>query len=287
MKNLITTNLYALMLYSLSVNAAIDSKAVFSDAFEFGVIKLVIAAVIFYILSFGLINKPKDTAIKNGRWFASIFVAFSIIGSSNIYKNLAEYIYALALVGFGLYVIGFALGYLWKSFNKQKVSEQSLVIERNYISVFFIVAVICFAGLFLYFTNVPQKKSLINQTITTPSTHAVKLGDKWNWKQISKLWWVAEGDYNKNNYGLVEVWLKIEIMQKAKDLGVDYSHTVVNAVFSCTDKTFKFNSITDVFKSDYINDKPDLTNINSYKDFSKIEENDSGLTNAYHFVCDR
>ena len=122
----------------------------------------------------------------------------------------------------------------------------------------------------------------INSTTIKP-----KLGSDWKWHQISGKWWIVDDGYKKNKYGFVEVWLKMEIMDVAKQEGENYSHTIVNAVFSCNDKNFKFNSITHIFDKGYIDDKSDLAAYDAYKNFSKITENGKALANTYHFLCDR
>jgi hypothetical protein len=76
-------------------------------------------------------------------------------------------------------------------------------------------------------------------------------------------------------------------MEVAKKEGENYSHTIVNAVFSCNDKNFKFNSITHVFDNEYIDDKADLEDLAAYINFSKLDDNSKGLANTYHYVCDR
>ena len=137
---------------------------------------------------------------------------------------------------------------------------------------------------------VPQYINIVNSSATTEinsTTIKPKLGSDWNWHQISGEWWIVDGSYKKNKYGFVEVWLKMEIMGVAKQEGENYSHTIVNAVFSCNDKNFKFNSITHIFDKEYIDDKPDLAAYDVYKNFSKINENGKALANTYHFLCDR
>lgn len=118
----------------LSTNAfadGIDSQAAYGDALEFVAIKFLIAAIVFYILSDGLLNKPKDTAIKSARWFASILVTFSVIAFPNKYE-IERNLFEMALAAIGWCLIGFVAGYLWFMFKQIKAANIDITNAANY-----------------------------------------------------------------------------------------------------------------------------------------------------------
>ena len=128
------TLMLPLTLLSSTVFAnAIDSKAAYGDALVFVAIKFLIAAIVFYNLSFGLVKKPKDTAMKSARWFASILVTFSIIAFPNKYeieRNLFEMAFA-AVVWFA---IGFVIGYIWFKFKPTKDANVDNINVKTYVN---------------------------------------------------------------------------------------------------------------------------------------------------------
>jgi hypothetical protein len=293
MRKLIT----ALLLATLSIVASayangtiengIDVQEAYGGAFTIVSIKFLLAAVVFYTLSFGLWGKAKNTAVENGRWIGSLLAAISIISSTTLHKSNIDLYVSGAILTVVWFLIGFVIGFVWKKFKTGAKFINYKFNSDNY--AFIVLAGFCIIMIVIaYFNDKPTasvsipKTSEINLTSIKP-----KLGSDWNWHQISGKWWIVDDSYEKNKYGFVDVWLKIEIMEVAKKEGENYSHTIVNAVFSCNDKNFKFNSITHVFDNEYIDDKADLEDLAAYINFSKLDDNSKGLANTYHYVCDR
>lgn len=108
----------------------INTKAAYGHALSSVVIQFFLATILFYILSFGLWGKARDTAIKNGRWVGAIFSAASLATSSaNYYQSQAEHYYAAVLGVIGWFVIGFVVGYAWRKFNKIELIESTSTIN--------------------------------------------------------------------------------------------------------------------------------------------------------------
>ncbi len=118
MKNII---LITLMLLSTPVFAdGVNAQAAYGDAATLVGMKLILGAVLFYILSFGLINKPKDTAVKNGRWVASTLAMMSFIGYSLQYDNQVRNLVESGIAAVVWFAIGFVIGYVWFKFKSVK-----------------------------------------------------------------------------------------------------------------------------------------------------------------------
>lgn len=191
---------------------------------------------------------------------------------------IALIVIAIALIPYQILVF---VG-IWRSADAYRDKKIWAILAKVHV-VFGVIAVL--NGVATVIKIVSDNSSAtteINSTTIKP-----KLGSDWKWHQISGKWWIVDDSYEKNKYGFVDVWLKIEIMEVAKKEGENYSHTIVNAVFSCNDKNFKFNSITHVFDNEYIDDKADLEDLAAYINFSKLDDNSKGLANTYHYVCDR
>ncbi|MEI8363621.1 MAG: hypothetical protein WCG35_10445 [Betaproteobacteria bacterium] len=125
MKNII---LITLMLLSTPVFAdGVNAQAAYGDAATLVGMKLILGAVLFYILSFGLINKPKDTAVKNGRWVASTLAMMSFIGYSLQYDNQVRNLVESGIAAVVWFAIGFVIGYVWFKFKKVKADATDIV----------------------------------------------------------------------------------------------------------------------------------------------------------------
>jgi hypothetical protein len=284
MKKLITVLLTsALLIANFAYADDINVGGAWKDAFILVSLKFVLAYVVFYILTLGLRGKEKDTALKNGRWFGAILTATFIATTTTLHKSNFDLLVGGAFMAVVWFLIGFTVGFVWK-----KIRTKTIIFNKKY---YIFIALIVFS-LILFFTiynkdtaitsNIPNQTSPINSSTLKP-----KLGNDWNWHHISEKWWIVDDSYQKNKYGFVNVWLKIEIMDVAKKEGENYSHTIVNAVFSCNDKNFKFNSITHIYDKDYIDDKVEVEDLNAYINFRKLDDNANGLANTYHYVCDR
>ena len=118
-----------LLISSSSVFASIDTKAAWSGAFFESIIKFVIAGLLFYLFTYDLIGKVRDTPLKSARWIGGILLAIGVGASYNNFSTLPDYIYGVCLVAIGLYVIGFAIGYIWKPWAIKGQSEDS----HNYL----------------------------------------------------------------------------------------------------------------------------------------------------------
>ncbi|CAN4276835.1 hypothetical protein MCEMSEM29_01946 [Methylophilaceae bacterium] len=154
MQKLIKVLIAADLLVANSADAnGIDVKAAYDGALEFVAIKILIAAIVFYLISFGLINKPKDTATKNGRWIGAILSAAVIASSTNHYSKQSEYIYSLCLAVLGLYVVGFFVGYLWFKFKPIKGSNADNINVKTYVNkkVFLPILAIISIGIVFWF----------------------------------------------------------------------------------------------------------------------------------------
>jgi hypothetical protein len=171
---------------------------------------------------------------------------------------------------------------IWRSADAYRDKKIWAVLAKVHVVLGVIAALNGVATVIKIVSDNSSATTEINSTTIKP-----KLGSDWKWHQISGKWWIVDDSYETNKYGFVDVWLKIEIMEVAKKEGENYSHTIVNAVFSCNDKNFKFNSITHVFDNEYIDDKADLEDLAAYINFSKLDDNSKGLANTYHYVCDR
>lgn len=113
-----------LLVFSPSAFAGIDIKAAWGDAFFVVVTRFAIAGALFYLFSYDLIGKARDTPLKSARWVGSILGAFSIgAGATNTSSTLIDYIFGVSLAATGLYVIGFVIGYIWKPWATKGQSE--------------------------------------------------------------------------------------------------------------------------------------------------------------------
>jgi hypothetical protein len=120
------------MLLSIPAFAdAIDAKAAYGDAATLVGMKLILGAVLFYILSFGLISKPKDTAVKNGRWVASTLAMMSFIGYSLQYDNQVRNLVESGIAAVVWFAIGFVIGYLWFKFKKFKTNKTNSEVTKS------------------------------------------------------------------------------------------------------------------------------------------------------------
>ena len=276
----------------------IDATAAWGDAFTLVGMKFILAAVVFYILSFGLWGKARNTAVENGRWIGALLAAISIVTATTLHKTDIDLYVGGAILAVVWFAIGFFVGYVWFKFKNVKANATDIVNVKSKKDIKAFLPVIVLIGfgmvfwLFMYsgfsFSNKSASSTSIENNSTPPlQAKNHKLGSDWKWHKSNGGWLIADNGYKKNKYGLVDVWLKIDIDATAKRLGVNYSHTIVNAVFSCNDKTFKFNSITNIFDKDDIDDMADLEAYEAYKNFSKITENGNALANTYHFLCDR
>jgi hypothetical protein len=91
-----------LTIVSTSAYAAngIDVTAAFGDAFILVSLKFVLAFFVFYVLTFGLRGKAKNTALKNARWFGAILssAANARQSKSADYDKAATYVAAFIFV---------------------------------------------------------------------------------------------------------------------------------------------------------------------------------------------
>jgi hypothetical protein len=132
MQKLIKVLVTTVLLFANSAYAeGIDVKAAYGDALEFVAIKLLIAAILFYLLSYGLVNQRKDTAIKSARWLGSILVPFSIIAFPSKYE-IERNIFEMALAAVGWFAIGFVIGYIWFKFKHIKDSNVDITNKGTY-----------------------------------------------------------------------------------------------------------------------------------------------------------
>lgn len=117
--------LILLLIFSSSVFASIDTKAAWSGAFFESIIKFILAGLLFYLFTYDLIGKARDTPLKSARWIGSILLALGVGASTNSSPTLPDYIYGVSLVAISLYVIGFVIGYIWKPWAIKGQSEDS------------------------------------------------------------------------------------------------------------------------------------------------------------------
>jgi hypothetical protein len=130
MQKLIKVLVVTDLLLANSVYAdGINVKAAYGDALEFVAIKFLIAAILFYLFTYDLIGKVRDTPLKSARWIGGILLAIGVGASNNKFSTLPDYIYGVSLVAIGLYVIGFAIGYIWKPWAIKGQSEDN----HNYL----------------------------------------------------------------------------------------------------------------------------------------------------------
>lgn len=130
MQKLIKVLVVTDLLLANSVYAdGINVKAAYGDALEFVAIKFLIAAILFYLFTYDLIGKVRDTPLKSARWIGGILLAIGVGASNNNFSTLPDYIYGVSLVAIGLYVIGFAIGYIWKPWAIKGQSEDG----HNYL----------------------------------------------------------------------------------------------------------------------------------------------------------
>ena len=142
--------LITLTAVSLTVLAdGIDVKAAWVDAATLVGIKFSLGAVLFYILSFGLINKPKDTAVKNGRWVASTLSMMSFIGPSHPYENQVRYFVELSLATIVWFAIGFVVGYVWFKFKKFKTNKTDSEVTKSKKDIKALLPISNLIGIFL------------------------------------------------------------------------------------------------------------------------------------------
>ena len=87
-----------LLIFSSSVFASIDTKAAWSGAFFESIIKFVIAGLLFYLFTYDLIGKVRDTPLKSARWIGGILLAIGVGASNNKFSTLPDYIYGLPTV---------------------------------------------------------------------------------------------------------------------------------------------------------------------------------------------
>jgi hypothetical protein len=123
--------LFILVLSNNVIADGINNQVAFGNASDFIAMKFLIAAIAFYLMSYGLVNQPKDTAIKSARWFASILVTFSIIAFPNKYE-IDRNLFEMALAAIGWCLIGLITGYLWFKFKHIKDSNVDITNMETY-----------------------------------------------------------------------------------------------------------------------------------------------------------
>lgn len=134
MKTIIRTLLITFLTYSANILASdINLQAAYGGAFyTVFLIKLPIAFIVFIVLSYGLWKKPKDTALKNGRWVGACMSAASV---TLMYKP-ADLYFLLPLNIISLYAIGFIIGYIWRKVKRVDVVNNDLSKPASLIKTF-------------------------------------------------------------------------------------------------------------------------------------------------------
>lgn len=129
-KLLLLITLMTLSPVVLAVDIDIDSKAAAVDAFISVAKGSILAAVLFYILSFGLWGKARNTAVEYGRWIGAICSAIVLGGvvskPPHFYPSQADFYYVAVVNIIGWFVIGFVVGYAWRKFKLIKSISSSI-----------------------------------------------------------------------------------------------------------------------------------------------------------------
>ena len=161
----------ALFIFILSKNVFADEinvQAAYGDAFFETLIKFVIAGVLFYLFTYGLIGRTKDTPLKLARWVGAILGTIVIVSSTNHYSSESNYIFSVLLATLGWYVIGFFIGYLWLKLGKNKevnpasMNSGSKYNFKSYMPLLLVVASILGGWIFIQnntnaFTSINSK----------------------------------------------------------------------------------------------------------------------------------
>ncbi len=120
--------LITLMTLSPAVLAdGIDATAAWGDAFTLVGMKFILAAVVFYILSFGLWGKARNTAVENGRWIGALLAAISIVTATTLHKTDIDLYVGGAILTVVWFAIGFVIGYVWFKFKNVKANATDIV----------------------------------------------------------------------------------------------------------------------------------------------------------------
>ena len=112
----------------------IDVPKALEDAATQTVLKLVGGFLVFMALSFGILNKPKDTKLKMGRWVAA-WVAAAAMSSIKI-STVNEIAASIAqVVSLGL--MGFLIGCAWRAIRPVAPTSPRSVPEAKISDVFY------------------------------------------------------------------------------------------------------------------------------------------------------
>lgn len=169
--------LITLMTLSPTVLAdGIDVKAAWGDALTLVSMKFILAAVVFYILSFGLWGKARNTAVEYGRWIGAFLAAISIVSATTLHKTDIDLYVGGAIMTVVWFAIGFVIGYVWFKFKNVKAdtagSDEGNF--KKYIKAFSPILLIIGFGivfwLFMYSGINSSNKSASSEGIGSNST---------------------------------------------------------------------------------------------------------------------
>lgn len=106
---------------------------------------------------------------------------------------------------------------------------------------------------------------------------------EWDWQVISDGNWISKKTIKKSKYDIADVWIKREIRERAKELGVSYKDTVVNISYDCKDKNYRIIFFVDRY-SDNISRSPPLMREGQWRNIS-LSNNQALHVSIYSYVC--
>lgn len=91
----------------------IDLDAARSDALSTHVLRFGGAIALFLLMTIGIVGKPRNTLLKQGRWFSAIGAAIAVAAVSQGSRNFNDYLFILSINLFAYTTIGFVCGIIW------------------------------------------------------------------------------------------------------------------------------------------------------------------------------
>lgn len=103
----------------------VDLTKAFFDASTTLAVRVLLAAFIFFLITFGLLRKSRKLPSENGRWIAGILGSISVISFPTGNKSPEDFYFGITLVTIFWIILGFGIGYLWRYFQNRKSQKPS------------------------------------------------------------------------------------------------------------------------------------------------------------------
>lgn len=107
----------------------IDLDAARSDALSTHALKFGGAIAVFFLMTIGIVGKPRNTLLKQGRWFSAIGAAIAVAAVSQGGRNFDDYLFILSINIVVYITIGLLCGMIWF-----KVTESPNAVSNDLIA---------------------------------------------------------------------------------------------------------------------------------------------------------